>query len=116
MVVEDEDSIREVLKMVLELEGYTVLSVANGLEALRALGTSPIRPSVILLDLMMPVMNGWQFLEEKNKTPAFASIPVIIVTAFREKAATIQADDVVLKPIDFDQLMSAIRRQSARAA
>lgn len=110
LIVDDDESIREVLEMMLQIENYEVLQAENGKEAMRKLAECPIPPCLILLDLMMPVMNGWQFIEEKEKVEAFASIPVVVVTAFRDKADTIKADDVILKPVEYESLLKTVRK------
>src|SRR5262249_18568962 len=111
LVVDDDADIRDTLAQVLEDEGYLVDCAANGLEALRHLrGTSPV-PALILLDLMMPVMNGWQFNAERVKDPDLAKIPVLVVSAAgdaRERAASITAEKIIQKPIRLEDLLSAI--------
>lgn len=114
LVVDDDQPIRDVLQMMLELEDYGVLLASNGKEALETLAKSPTPPCLILLDLMMPVMNGWQFVEEIKKIESLATIPIIIITAFREKAETIKADGVLLKPIEYDQLLAAIQNHCGK--
>jgi signal transduction histidine kinase/DNA-binding response OmpR family regulator len=79
LVVEDEPSIRQMVRRVLEKEGWTVREAENGREGLVAMEES--RPSIILLDLMMPVMNGFEFIRELRKRPEWRSIPVVILTA-----------------------------------
>jgi CheY-like chemotaxis protein len=109
LVVEDDTIIREAMKMVLEWEGYKVATAANGREALdRLRWTDP--PGLILLDLMMPVMDGWQFLHDQKQDPALASIPVVVVTA----AADATPRDVagrVQKPFQPEELLETLRRQ-----
>lgn len=109
LVVDDDQSIREVLEMMLELEHYNVLLAANGKEALDALAGCTTPPCLIILDLMMPVMNGWQFVEAKEKVEAYSKIPIVVITAFREKADTIKADAVLLKPIEYEGLLKVIQ-------
>jgi len=111
LVVEDDRDTREMLERFLELEGFGVRSAPNGAEALASLQAEG-RPCVILLDLMMPVMNGWQFREAQRRHPDFASVPVVVVTAAgpRGEMASIAADGWVAKPVDFDVLLHTIRR------
>lgn len=109
MIVDDDEDIREALRTLLELEGYTVLSAANGREALELLSSSP-SPGLILLDLMMPVMNGWEFKQAVAKIPAHASIPVVIVTAFPGSLESLNATGALIKPIDMDALVALARR------
>lgn len=112
MVVDDDREIRDVLRRLLQFEGYEVASAANGREAmasLRRAGDS----CLILLDLMMPVMNGWEFLTEQRQDPELASIPVVVISAIgnaREKAASLEAADYLDKPLDYDELLEAVNR------
>jgi CheY-like chemotaxis protein len=111
LIVEDEPNIREVLAAVLEDEGYQTISAANGLEALTHLRQSPDRPGLILLDLGMPVMTGWEFREEQQREPALANIPVIVMSAtlhLDQTAAGLNAVDCLDKPIDLDTLLGVI--------
>src|SRR5690348_1604555 len=83
LIVDDDLDIRETLSEALAATGFDVATAVNGLDALGVLRGSGDRPSVILLDLMMPIMNGYEFLERRNLDPALASIPVAIATADR---------------------------------
>jgi len=80
LVVEDNRDIRELLVELLEGEGYRVSSAEHGEEALSKAKLEP--PDVILLDLMMPVMNGWQFRERQRVEPSIAGVPVIVLSAY----------------------------------
>ena len=107
-VVEDDTDTREMLSRFLEMEGYQVESATNGRQALERL-QSGSRASVIVLDLMMPVMDGWQFREEQVRDATLASIPVIVVSAAgRDRIDQIDANAVLLKPIDLDELLSCV--------
>lgn len=79
LVVDDNLDIRLLLKKRLENAGYEVLTAENGLEAKETILTTP--PCVVILDLMMPVMDGWQFLEWKNSQTQFHDLPVVVVSA-----------------------------------
>ena len=81
VVVDDEDDIREAVQVVLEAEGYRTAAAANGQEALELLRRSEHPPCLILLDLMMPVMDGWEFLKEIGEEPRLLSVPVAIMSA-----------------------------------
>jgi CheY-like chemotaxis protein len=109
MIVEDDRDTREMLGRFLELEGFDVQSAANGDLALQAL-QGDHKPCVILLDLMMPVMNGWQFREAQQQDPGLASIPVVVITAAgpRQEIPPISADGWLSKPVDFDRLLATI--------
>ena len=109
MIVEDDPDTREMLERFLELEGFEVRTAANGQLALEALHADSAS-SVILLDLMMPVMNGWQFRAAQASDPKIAGIPVVVVTAAgtRDDIPAIQADAWLSKPVDLDRLLATI--------
>jgi CheY-like chemotaxis protein len=114
LVVEDDFDLCDALVPILEYEGHRVVSAANGREALDRLQTMP-RPSVILLDLMMPVMDGEQFRAEQLRDPSLASIPVVVLSAHaqaEERAARIGAVACLRKPLDIDVLLDQVRRSS----
>src|SRR5690349_21445677 len=108
LVVEDDDGIRETLQMFLEMEGYRVITAANGRQGLEALNKAA-RPCLILLDLMMPVMNGWEFAASLKDTP-HADVPVVIVSAYADQVGAMKCDGVITKPIDVDTLLKTVRR------
>ena len=108
LIVEDEPSIRENLQLLLEMEGYSVFTATNGEEGLKVLHTIP-RPCLILLDLLMPVMNGMEFLEAKSHEDAIAAIPVCIVSAVANKPDMSNAAGFIKKPIELDGLLKFIR-------
>jgi CheY-like chemotaxis protein len=97
--------------MVLEWEGYDVHCASNGQEALDALRAG-YRPALILLDVLMPILDGEEFRQEQLRDPRFASIPVIVVSAahFPE---TVSADHYVRKPFEVQELLDAIHEQVA---
>ena len=112
LVVDDDPDIRESLREVLEDEGYAVACVGNGREALDYLHREP-RPRVILLDLMMPVMDGWQFRREQQRDPSLAPIPVVVVSGTRDaarSAAALGPATCLEKPVGFDELVEAVRQ------
>jgi signal transduction histidine kinase len=110
LIVEDDQDIREALDGLLRMEGYDVMGCANGLEALQQLRRGP-QPDVILLDLMMPVMDGWQFRIEQKRDPSLASIPVVALSAdATPKAAAIDAEAYLKKPVDYETLVETIER------
>src|SRR6185295_16292760 len=109
LVVDDDSDIRDSLREVLEDEGYSVACVGNGREALEFLHREP-RPRVILLDLMMPIMDGWQFRREQKRDPAIADIPLIVITATGKRPVLIDAEELVMKPLDLGRLFEAIER------
>jgi CheY-like chemotaxis protein len=109
LIIEDEPIIRETLRDSLELEGYKVQAVENGKEGLSVIRKME-RPCLILLDLMMPIMNGFEFLDMKEQDVTIATIPVVIVSAFPDQAQKVNANGFVKKPIDLDLLLSFIKR------
>jgi signal transduction histidine kinase len=110
LVIDDEQDIREIFETVLRYDGYEVLSAADGQQALDLLRRGA-RPDAILLDLMMPHMDGWQFRVAQRQDPALASIPVIAVSADRTaKAAAIDANAYLAKPVDVNALLLALDR------
>lgn len=112
LVVEDDPDIRETLAQILEEEGYQPLIAENGQEALRRLEEGP-RPRMILLDLMMPIMDGWQFREAQRKDPKIASIPVVVISAdgnVRQNALKIGANGHIRKPVGIEELLDVVQR------
>jgi CheY-like chemotaxis protein len=108
LIVEDDLDTREMLGRFLELEGYTVETAENGKRALERLG-SGVGACVILLDLMMPVMDGWQFRQEQIRDATLANIPVIVVSAAgRERLERIHANAYLSKPVDLDELLGCV--------
>ncbi|MGI5865828.1 MAG: response regulator [Myxococcales bacterium] len=125
LIVEDDYDIREVLTEVLQDEGYEVSGAANGREALDLLhrliaagrsqdeGNNDVGPRLILLDLMMPVMSGWQFVAEQRQTPEIKDIPVVVVSAdgnLQQKATSLGASGYLRKPIEIDALLNIVSR------
>jgi CheY-like chemotaxis protein len=107
-VVEDDADTRDMLGRFLELEGFTVELASNGKQALERL-TSGVHPCVILLDLMMPIMDGWQFRRRQVQLREIAEIPVIVVSAAgRDRMAEIDADAYLSKPVDLEQLLERV--------
>jgi signal transduction histidine kinase len=110
LVVEDDVDIREALDGLLTMEGFRVTGCSNGREALDWLRASP-KPDLILLDLMMPVMDGWQFRVAQKDDPELATIPVLALSAdSTAKAAAIDAEAYLKKPVDYDTLIATIDR------
>lgn len=110
LIVDDDDGIRRSLARLLRLEGYATAEASNGMEALEYLRSHPA-PRLILLDLMMPLMNGWQFSEAKQRDPALSKIPVAVISASREMpnaAASIPAVAYLEKPFDLEDLLRAL--------
>jgi CheY-like chemotaxis protein len=112
LLVEDDQDIRETVQMILEDEGYLVYTAANGLEALKVL-KSVGHPCLILLDLMMPVMNGWQFLEERKKDNLVAGLPVVVVSAVADESQSDHSVKFLRKPPDIDALLRVVGQYTA---
>jgi CheY-like chemotaxis protein len=110
LIVDDDVDVREILAETLEDTGYEVTTACNGSEALTTVRCMTARPAVILLDLMMPVMDGYGFLEQHSRDPALASIPIAIVTAGHGVDRQRLGDHVpiVHKPFDVPQLLGVL--------
>jgi CheY-like chemotaxis protein len=109
LIVEDDRELRDVLKWFLDNDGYATNVVGNGQEALEYLRAAPQLPRLILLDLQMPVMDGWQFLRERAGDPSMAAIPVLVLTA--ESGAdrrSLGVAECLAKPVDVTALLERI--------
>lgn len=106
LIIDDNVNIRASLRMALELFGFEIFEAANGQEGLSLL--QKIIPSIILLDLMMPVMNGWQFVDSLAQEKTLSTIPIVVLTAFIDKVKTIKANAFVAKPFEFTHLLEVI--------
>ena len=114
LIVEDAPDLRALLKELFEGDGFTIQTATNGLEALNFLKAAHDLPSFILLDLMMPVMDGFEFRLEQEKDPRLSSIPVFVMTAdshFESKTTKIGANGYVKKPIENIESMLKTARQ-----
>lgn len=110
LVVEDEPYLCDLVADVLESEGHTTRKASNGRDALTMIAAR--EPQIILLDLMMPVMDGWEFMSELKGNPRWRDIPVVIITAVYDVARIQQetgASAVITKPFDIDQLADLVR-------
>ena len=111
LVVEDDAATREGLVSMLEADGFSVRSAGNGREALDVLESSAIPPRLILLDLMMPVMDGWQFLAERRRRPErFTHSTVVLLSGLAYIEGATDVADFIRKPIDPSVLRSCVRR------
>ena len=108
LVVEDDPDVRDAYEDVLADAGYDVECAANGALALDRLRKGAA-PSLVLLDLMMPVMDGWQLREHMQADPALRDIPVVVITASREDRA-LPCVERLLKPVPFEDLLGAVAR------
>ncbi len=107
LVVEDDPAIRESVVTALKIKGYPCREASNGLEALEVLKTLP-QPCLILLDLMMPVMSGWEFLTRVEGDVTLAQIPIAVVTAYSERAKDLKVKGILKKPIDLNLLFQVV--------
>jgi CheY-like chemotaxis protein len=111
LVIEDDASIRAVISDVLEERGFRVLSAANGSDALQHLDT--VRPNVVVLDLLMPVMHGWAFMESYLEKTGGEAVPIVVVSvnpALPRSYNHFGVRQVVSKPFDVDLLVEAVEQ------
>ncbi len=114
-VVDDDPDLREVLGDLLQDEGYETQLFANGQSALDLLREGA-RPQLILLDLMMPGMNGWQFREEQLRDASLRDIPVVVMTASTGfDASPLQASEILKKPVGIEEILEAVERNLLRS-
>jgi CheY-like chemotaxis protein len=110
LIVEDDADLREMMAQLLTLEGFRAETVANGREALDYLQKGDY-PDLILLDLMMPVMDGWEFRRRQSAHPEYAQVPVVILSALDQaRAADLGGPAFLKKPLNFDLLLDLVRR------
>ncbi len=112
LVVDDDADSRELLAELLSHQGYTVVCASNGREALDCINSSV--PELMILDLMMPVMSGWELLERQKADPKLESLPVVVMTA-SGLVQNLSAEAVIHKPIDFKALMRVVKQLSHHA-
>jgi CheY-like chemotaxis protein len=113
LLIEDDRDICEIVELVLSEEGYETVSVPNGAEGLRLLRASTTRPFVIMLDLMLPVMDAWQFRSEQLRDAALAEIPVVIFSANPKvwrHADMLGAAAVIRKPPNLNEILDVVSR------
>ncbi len=119
LVIDDDVDIRYTLVDALEDEGYRAVSASNGVEALEVLRVLPKPPSVILLDLMMPVMDGWKFRAEQQRDPVLSKIPVVVISAHRnviEEASQVSASAYLRKPFELEELVATVGKVCSNGA
>src|SRR5690606_14181940 len=107
LVVDDDDDIRETLRDVLEDEGYRVQEASNGQEALAHLRGEG-RVCLVFLDLMMPVMDGWEFRQAQLADPALKDIPVVVITASGRANGALGKVEVLPKPLRVERILEAV--------
>ena len=116
LIVEDEANIRELLRLYLEREGYAVIEAENGVEGIKLWKSE--KPDMLLLDVMMPVMDGWAVCKEIR---AESDVPIIMLTAKGETADRVSglemgADDYIVKPLEMPEVIARVRGRRAREA
>ena len=109
LLVDDDEDLRTTVGAVLQAEGYEVVEARNGLHALQQLMRNPL-PAAILLDMTMPVMTGFEFLEIQKEDPRIKAIPVIAVTVYAKVAELKGVVAVVKKPFDLEQLTGVLSK------
>jgi DNA-binding response OmpR family regulator len=110
LVVEDDDRIQRLVELVLRGEGYCVLQASDGHRALELIDSE--KPDLVILDLMLPLLDGWALREKMREQPATAEIPVILMSAvrnLRETARQLQVADYISKPFEIDDLVRSVR-------
>ena len=118
LLVEDDVDIRLDLADILRAEGYDVSTAANGQEALDFLGANSEQVGLILLDLMMPVMNGWDFRARQLEEPALTAIPVVLLSGAGDvarHALALKTAGYLIKPLRLDSLLGIVSRLCAPA-
>jgi CheY-like chemotaxis protein len=113
LVVDDDPYIRDVVAQLLEGEGYRIEEATNGAEALGVVNDADRRPNVILLDLMMPVMDGWEFARRLQEHVPPLNIPIVVLSAARlpsDRLTVLGAQAVLAKPFDVDELLEQVAR------
>jgi len=116
LVVDDDPAIRDVVVDILALSHYAVRTASNGAEALAAIRQR--QPAAILLDLMMPVMNGWEFLRRCRGEEPCAPVPVVIMSAARDAGSVadeLGAQAFLPKPFELDDILSVVERLAGGA-
>jgi len=111
LIVEDEADLREMMSEALQMKGYAVVTADEGQQALQKLEDMD-PPCLILLDLLMPGMNGWDFFEKLRERPAFAAVPVIVHSSAPDRAPA-GVTRVLKKPLLFDGLIAVVREYCA---
>ena len=117
LIVEDSEDLQDLLGQLFKREGYDLMQAYNGQEALNLLSSMPTLPSLILLDIMMPVMDGIEFRSQQKKDLRLSAIPVVVMSAdsnAKAKALQMEIDNLVLKPIrDINKLLELVEKVSA---
>jgi CheY-like chemotaxis protein len=116
LIVDDDQAIRDVVSDILEMSDYQVKTACNGAEALETMRVD--RPAAVLLDLMMPVMNGWEFLRQYKVEVPVAPVPVVIMSAARDASAVagqLGAQAFLSKPFEIEAILAVVGRVAGEA-
>ncbi len=113
LVVEDDEDIRNAIIDLLETEGYRTESAVNGKDALNKLSKIS-KPCLVLLDMMMPIMNGRQFLDAVMRDAKLAPLPVLIVSAIADKSSTEGSIGFLKKPIEIDVVLDVVAQYCSK--
>jgi CheY-like chemotaxis protein len=118
MVIDDDDGLREAMVEILEGEGFVVREARNGLEALNLLATSPQKPALICLDMVMPVLDGWTFCRVRERTSTLQEIPVVAISGSPMSGAQtpVRVDAILQKPFAAARLAWLATRMIGRNA
>jgi CheY-like chemotaxis protein len=112
LIVDDDPDVREVVGLVLREQGFATIEARNGIQALSMLRSLEPKPALVLLDLMMSAMDGWQLRLRLKEDPALSEIPIVIITAHAGVLGAQQAaaarQPVLQKPLDFDKLIRVV--------
>jgi CheY-like chemotaxis protein len=112
LVIEDDPGVQQLLTAYLQLEGFSVTTAGNGAEGLERMRQA--RPCLVLLDLMMPVMDGEQFRKAQLEEPELAEVPIVCISAIydaRQRAERLRAAGCINKPFDMDEVISVVRER-----
>lgn len=109
LLIEDDPNIRDVISLALDFEGYEVIEAINGLEGWKHLEEG-LEPNLIILDLMMPVMNGWEFLDKVKMQPKYNLYPIVVASAYSDKTVRFKNSPFLEKPIDLSTLIQTVKK------
>ena len=112
LLVEDDHDVRVTVRSILEDEGYEVWTATNGRSAIELLQNAPLKPVLALVDLMMPIMDGWELIALLKKTGVLAELPVIVQSAFFDRDPPSGITAFLKKPVDVDALLELVSKNS----
>jgi CheY-like chemotaxis protein len=108
LVVEDHPEMLDAVVTLLQHEGWTAIGTGNGEEAINRLNGG-LRPSLVVIDLMLPKVSGWDLLQHLQETPGLREVPTLVLSGFPRESLRVTADIVLSKPVDYDRLVAAVR-------